>query len=75
MWNLPGPRITPVSPALAGGFLTTGPLGKSYITFMKAEKMISFLLQQKVNTKDKRPQITEIATINLLLHIVFRFYL
>ena len=24
MWNLPGPEIKPVSPALAGGFLTTG---------------------------------------------------
>ena len=29
MWDLPGPGIEPVSPALAGGFLTTGPLGKS----------------------------------------------
>ena len=25
MWNLPGPGIKPVSPALAGGFLTTEP--------------------------------------------------
>ena len=31
MWNLPGPGIEPVSPALAGGFLTTAPPGKSYI--------------------------------------------
>ena len=23
MWNVPGPGIKPVSPALAGGFLTT----------------------------------------------------
>ena len=29
MWNLPGPGIEPVSPALAGRFLTTGPPGKS----------------------------------------------
>ena len=28
MWNLPGPGLEPVSPALAGGFLTTGPPGK-----------------------------------------------
>ena len=27
--DLPGPGIKPVSLALAGGFLTTGPLGKS----------------------------------------------
>ena len=29
MWGLPGPRIKPVSPALAGGFLTTRAPGKS----------------------------------------------
>ena len=28
MWDLPRPRIEPVFPALQGGFLTTGPLGK-----------------------------------------------
>ena len=30
-WDLPGPGIEPVSPALAGGFLTTAPPGKSLI--------------------------------------------
>ena len=29
VWDLPRPGIKPVSPALAGGFLTTGPPGKS----------------------------------------------
>ena len=29
MWTLPGPGIEPTSPALAGGFLTTEPSGKS----------------------------------------------
>ena len=29
MWDLPGPGFEPVSPALAGGFLTTEPSGKS----------------------------------------------
>ena len=28
MWDLPGPRLEPVSPELAGGFLTTVPPGK-----------------------------------------------
>ena len=28
MWDPPGPGIKPVSPALAGGFLTTAPPGK-----------------------------------------------
>ena len=34
MWNLAGPRMEPVSPALAGRFLTTGTPGKSYYTFL-----------------------------------------
>ena len=29
MWDLPGPGIEPITPALAGGFLTTGPPRKS----------------------------------------------
>ena len=29
MWDLPGPVIEPVSPELAGGFLTNEPQGKS----------------------------------------------
>ena len=29
MWDLPGPGMEPVPPALAGGFLTTAPPGKS----------------------------------------------
>ena len=29
MWDLPGPGIEPMSPALAGGFLINAPLGKS----------------------------------------------
>ena len=33
MWDLPGPGIKPVSPTLAGGFLTTGPPGKSKTSF------------------------------------------
>ena len=36
MWDLPGPGLEPVSPALAGGFLTTAPPGKSPWTFLIA---------------------------------------
>ena len=32
MWDLPGPGLEPVSPALADGFLTTVPPGKSEST-------------------------------------------
>ena len=34
MWDLPGPGLQPVSPALAGGFLTTAPPGKSLPGFL-----------------------------------------
>ena len=33
MWDLPGPGIEPMSPELAGGFLTTAPPGKPEIFF------------------------------------------
>ena len=34
-WNFPGLGIKPVSPALAGGFLTTRPPGKPYFKLLK----------------------------------------
>ena len=33
MWNLPGPGIEPMSPALAGGFSATVPPGMSSLHF------------------------------------------
>ena len=33
IWDLPRPGLEPVSPALAGGFLTTVPAGKSLHTY------------------------------------------
>ena len=35
MWDLPRPGLEPVSHALAGGFLTTAPAGKSGLTVFK----------------------------------------
>ena len=38
MWDLPGPGIKPLSPALAGGFLTTEPSGKSqHLVFLSGK--------------------------------------
>ena len=36
MWNLPGPGIKPVSPALAGDFLTTEAPEKSPVFLLKS---------------------------------------
>ena len=35
MWDLPGPGLEPVSPALAGGFLTTVPPGEVPVFFFR----------------------------------------
>ena len=37
MWDLPGPGIEPVSPALAGRFLTTAPPGKSLYILLNGD--------------------------------------
>ena len=34
IWDIPGPGLEPVSPALTGGFLTTAPPGKSHYRFL-----------------------------------------
>ena len=42
MWDLPRPEMNPVSPALAGGFLTTAPPGKSLDSiFLKELNLVS----------------------------------
>ena len=42
MWNLPGPGTEPMSPAMAGGFLSAVPPGRSshwlhHVTFLRAQ--------------------------------------
>ena len=39
MWNLPGPGIEPMSPALADGFLSTLPPGRSSILLLKKKAL------------------------------------
>ena len=34
MWDLPGPGLEPMSPALAGGFLTIVPPGQSKFDYL-----------------------------------------
>ena len=52
MWDLPGPGLEPVSPALAGGFLTTAPPGKSLFVFTLCP---SFKIQLNCCTPVKHP--------------------
>ena len=46
MWNLPRPGFQPLSPALAGRFLSTGPPGKSCLPFCIRTFPILFLPSQ-----------------------------
>ena len=51
-WNLPRPGIKPMSPALASGFLPTGPPGKSsdFIPFMVVYYLHSYGPLQPINS-------------------------
>ena len=49
MWDLPGPGLEPVSPALADGFLTTVPPGKPETTGFICSFTIS-LYPMPINT-------------------------
>ena len=44
MWSLPGPGIEPMTPALAGGFLTTGPPEKSLTDAFDSLMLLTFPL-------------------------------
>ena len=49
MWDLPGPGLKPVSPALAGGFLTTVPPGKPRkLLFLKIKGVLEAKLRMPV---------------------------
>ena len=58
MWDLPGPGLEPVSPALAGGFLTTAPPGKSYnVDFSQLmSRFDRYRLQLVYPTVEHRPE-------------------
>ena len=47
MWDLPGPGLEPVSPALAGGFLTTVPPGKPKMKGFKIKNRRKFINKQQ----------------------------
>ena len=46
MWDLPGPGLEPVTPALAGGFLTSVPPGKSCYGNLIVEEMREDFLKE-----------------------------
>ena len=54
MWDLPGPGLKPVSPALAGGFLTTAPPGKFQDCFLNRHQELGVQWDKTTDGKDRR---------------------
>ena len=48
MWDLPGPGLEPGSPALAGGFLTTTPPGKSELVISEWKESGTIWVQKVI---------------------------
>ena len=65
MWDHPRPGIEPVSPALAGRFLTTGPPGKS---------LQEFFLRgcNRVSGFERLHIVQEISSSSILLFLVIK---
>ena len=61
MWDLPGPGLEPVSPALAGGFLSTAPPGKSQNTFSFSFWKALFGLVFKIYLPEKHNIISHVG--------------
>ena len=72
MWRLPRPGIEPMSPALAGGFLTTRPPGKSWIYFLNDKTCltcceIALLLYELLLKLYEKPIILELNSLEMSL--------
>ena len=72
MWDLPGPGFRPGSPALAGGFLTTAPPGKSLplcLYFHLPPVCLRFFLFPEVSLyHSKLPSFIKIIYLFIWLH-------
>ena len=62
MWDLPEPGLEPVSPALAGGFLTTVPPGKSLYEFFYSS-LISSVISWLFSSTLFRLHVSVVLTI------------
>ena len=77
MWDLPGPGIEPVSPALAGRFLTTVPPGKSqdlkkiFLFYIGVELINNVVLVSGVQHSDSVHHIH----VSILFQMLFPFRL
>ena len=68
VWDLPGPGLKPVSPALAGGFLTTVPPGKPQVSVILNRKLF---LKPEVHLSILGPFF---LTLIIFFEVVFIYY-
>ena len=68
MSDLPGPGLEPMSPTLTGGFLTTGPPGKSKMNIILILVAFKYTLEQK---KSICHSVRESSELNVILSISF----
>ena len=80
MWNLSGPGIEPLTPALAGGFLTTGPPGKCCIILTNIQSccysshlslLTSFSLQCPISLLPSKVTFLETTVYTHYLRFLF----
>ena len=58
-WDLPGPELEPMSPALAGGFLITAPPGKPSLRNLKCQHLGLDISKKKEGEKKKKASIPQ----------------
>ena len=84
MWDLPGPGLERVSPALAGGFLTTEPPGKSPMTILIPQglflsshpKMKLLRTKKEILLPNSKQLVVDLeAVIALLCYIILKLSL
>ena len=71
MWNPSGPRIEPISPALAGGFLTAGPPGKPWHVISGNVLAMVFSGLNPESRLDRKQFIRSMPSVDLLGYFLF----
>ena len=76
MWDLPGSGLEPVSPALAGGFLTTAPPGKApgcaFLMGRPQKRCVSSVHHSRWHTLHVCPHVGEISLDPLVQEVSAR---
>ena len=75
MWTLPGPGITPMSPALADGFLITGPPGKFIdLVFLNVYLVSEICLKDVFANNCRVPEFWALSWLkNYLLYLEHKY--